>query len=544
MKRRSFLKSLPLGFGAALTIPTFAGKADAILRSKLLEALSNPLAETDRVLVIIFLAGGNDGINTLIPFQNPTYDRVRKNTGFTTTEEKARLKDKLSDTLAFNPYMEKLVPLWKENKIAVVQNVGLANPDLSHFRATDIWNSACDEDQLLSTGWVGRWFDLEFQDYPDSKPKDPLAISIGSSTSALFQGKRCAVDLLVNDPSSYAPVGMLPNQPLPDTYGGKELHFVRDLLSVSDFYAQRFEELFPANAKNAVEYPDSTLANDLKKIAWCIASGMKTRIYFTEHDGYDTHFNQHSKDDVQSDGHGILLKQFSEAVAAFQRDLEAMGLDDRVLTMTYSEFGRRVAENGDYSSGTDHGTSAPHFLIGTHANGGLYGKDPDLDNVDGNGNLLNEFEFRQMYASVMGDWFGVSEQTRQIVLSPDRDRAPFETVFPLNADRTKKQSLINQSVVQRGVKKASLPTQAQLIGNYPNPATSFTVVQFKLAETMPVKLEVFDQRGTLLQQPLNSSLGRGLHEISLDTHALISGSYIYRLTAGTAQFTKQLQVVR
>jgi uncharacterized protein (DUF1501 family) len=539
MKRRDFVKLLPMGFGAAAALPFLNGKASAMYGSKLLDALANPAAESDKILVIIFLQGGNDGLNTLIPFRDPTYDKFRQNTGFVTNEEKQRLTRKLSDTLAFNPYMSSLADLWDDGKVAVVQNIGVTNPNLSHFRATDVWNSACDHDQFLDTGWIGRWSELEYPDYPISKPQDPVAIAMGN-TGGLFQGRRSSVEVLVKDPLHYSPMGAADGLSTIDTLGGEELTFVRQLVGISDFYGKRFSELFPKYAKNTVDYPASYLGNQMKQIAWCIGSGMKTKIYFAQLEGFDTHFNQHSKDIVRY-GHGELLKEFSDAVKAFQQDLQGMGAEDRVTTMTYSEFGRRAWENGGHSSGTDHGTSAPHFIIGSQVNGGLYGHDPDLNNLNENSDPFLEFEFRQMYASVMGDWFGVSKETCTAVLSPGRDRAPFETEFPLN-DGSGKRSLIRQGT--RGVTQTDVAQGFRLRGNYPNPASITTRIRFDLEKSADVTLQLFDARGVCVTTLLNARLGRGEHAPELRTAELPAGSYIYRLSVDGRSETRRLNVIR
>jgi uncharacterized protein (DUF1501 family) len=538
MKRRDFVKLLPMGLGAAASLPFLNDRAAAMHGSKLLDALANPTAESDKILVIIFLEGGNDGLNTLIPFRDPTYDKFRQNTGFVTNEEKQRLTRKLSDTLAFNPHMASLADLWDDGKVAVVQNIGVTNPNLSHFRATDVWNSACDHDQFLDTGWIGRWSELENPLYPVSKPKDPLAIAMGS-TGSLFQGRRSSVEVLVKDPSHYSPIGASETISTIDTLGGEELTFVRQLVGISDFYGRRFSELFPKYAKNTVDYPETYLGDQMKQIAWCIGSGMKTKIYFAQLEGFDTHFNQHSKDIVRY-GHGELLKEFSDAVNAFQRDLQGMGAEDRVTTMTYSEFGRRAWENGGHSSGTDHGTAAPHFVIGSQVNGGLYGHDPDLETLDENGDPFLEFEFRQMYASVMGDWFGVSKETCTAVLSPGRDRAPFETEFPLN-DGSGKRSLIRKST--GAVAAHSTSDGFRLKGNYPNPANAYTKIHFDLDRTENVKLQIFDRKGSLITTMLNTRLGQGEHTPELRTAELPSGSYVYRLTVGERFETRRLNII-
>lgn len=329
---------------------------------------------------------------------------------------------------------------------------------------------------------------------------------------------------------------------MPDTLGGEELGFVRQLVGISDFYGQRFSQLFPQSAVNRVNYPESSLAQQLKQITWCIASGMKTQVYFAEIGSFDTHFNQHSKDDLRSDGHGLLLKQFSEGVHAFQRDLEAFGLQDRVVTMTYSEFGRRAFENGGTSSGTDHGTAAPHFIIGSQVNPGLYGHNPDLETLDENGDPFAQYEFRQMYASVMGDWFGVSKETTTAVLSPGRDRAPFETEFSLN-DGSGKRALIRQGPTKR-VASSAAAQGFRLQGNYPNPASRQTRIKFDLEKSANVELTVFDAKGSIVITLLHTRLGAGEHAPELRTAELPCGSYVYRLTVDDKFETRHLNVRR
>ncbi|HYE72686.1 MAG TPA: T9SS type A sorting domain-containing protein, partial [Blastocatellia bacterium] len=207
-----------------------------------------------------------------------------------------------------------------------------------------------------------------------------------------------------------------------------------------------------------------------------------------------------------------------------------------------SEFGRRAFENGGYSSGTDHGTAAPHFIIGSQVNAGLYGHNPDLQTLDENGDPYAEFEFRRMYASVMGDWFGVSKETTTAVLSPGRDRDPFETEFMLN-DKSERRSLI--STKQGGsVSRSTEPQQFRLRGNFPNPASSHTTIKFDLARSANVKLQLFDARGALLTTLINSKLTAGEHSPHLRTAELPPGSYVYRLTVDDRFETRQMSIIR
>lgn len=529
MKRRDFLKALPIGAIATAVPFRFAGASpQALINSPLLHALTNSSFPSNRSLVIIFMEGGNDGLNTLVPFENPDYDNYRKNTGFITPEEKASLTFRIRDDLGFNPSFNALKPLWDEGKMAVVQNIGITNADLSHFRATDIWNSASDTDLLIPTGWAARYLEQVYPSYPSILPQDPIAISMGDLQSSIFQGSTGKSDIMVQDPRTFSASGQIVDASVPPTAGGHELRFVEDLISISNSYSKRFQSIFPTYAVNKVQYPDNPLAINLQRIAWCIAAGMKTKIYFTYLRGFDTHASEFSKDPTVA-GQGQLLKYVADAIYAFQRDLEALGVADNVLTMTYSEFGRRVQENGSSVSGTDHGTTAPHFLFGTKVNGDLYGHHPDLSNLDKDGNPFNEFEFRQLYASVLGDWFGVDEKLRDLVLSPGRDHDPFDIKFSVNA-ASSIYPLIKSSLIrsQSGLQKDTV----QVLSASPNPFRDQTTIWFHLQDRQNVQLDLFDARGGHHGTILNTSFGRGLQAAIIDGKNLIAGSYYFRMQIG------------
>ncbi len=541
MKRRSFIKALPIGAIASAIPFQFAGaKAKAHGSSVLLSALANQSLPSDKSLVIIFMEGGNDGLNTLVPFEDPIYDKFRPNTGFVSSAEKASLTFKVRDNLGFNPAFNALQPLWDEGKMAIVQNIGIKNGDLSHFRATDIWNSASDTDLLIPNGWAARYLQHSYPLYPDTLPQDPIAISMGDLQSSIFQGDSGKLDIMVQDPRTFNASGEMVDTQYPSTYGGNELRFVQKLIDVSNSYSKRFQSIFPRYAVNQVSYPDNPLATNLQRIAWCIAAQMQTRIYFTYLRGFDTHSGQFSKD-ATVPGHAQNLKYVADAVYAFQRDLEALGVADKVLTMTYSEFGRRASENGSWVSGTDHGTAAPHFLFGTNVNGELYGHDPDIAQLDSDGNPFNEFEFRQLYASVLGDWFGVDETLRTSILSPGRSHDPFKIIFPVNGATSREQSLIRPSI------HYNAPNQAenfQLFAASPNPFSDQTVIRFRLSERQNVLIELFDARGEQKATIVQTSLGAGTHEAVISGHELSAGAYYFRLQVGSNIRTGKLICVK
>lgn len=539
MNRRQFLRTLPLGV-TATAVPFLVGhsRASALMNSPMIDTLVNAHEETDKVLVIVYLEGGNDGINTIVPFEDPLYHNNRKNLGFTKPEEIDMLTWKVRGDLGMNPQMNTLKPLWDEGKIAMVQNVGISNHDLSHFEGINIWNSASDTELVIPTGWMGRYLENVYPDYPSTLPNDPLAITMGKLGTPLFRGTHGMMDIQVPDPVSFHQAGNTRSNSLPHTIGGYELNFVNELMRVSNTYSKRFSTLFPKYAASKVDYPSTEFASDLQRVAWCIASGLKTRVYFVTHLGYDTHFNQFSKDPSIVNSHALKLRELGQALNSFQRDLEALGVDERVITMTYSEFGRRIKENGDWASGTDHGSVAPQFVIGKNVNGNLYGHHPDLKNLDKNGDPFVEYEFRQYYAAILADWFGVDNQMRMNVLCPSGDHEPWDITFDING-HNEKGHIINTPTSRREPMRPTI--EASL---YPNPATTETALTFHPSKSAETLIDIFDANGKHYFSVAKRVFTSQAHHIVIDTHVLPSGSYYVRLVSGGAVQTLKLVVVR
>ena len=529
MKRRDFLKTIPLGAAVAGIPFVFGNSRASALFDHPTQKILQPLQNTNNnVLVMIFLEGGNDGLNTVVPFEDPHYDSYRPNIGFTTADEKKSLAFRPRQDLGMNPQMNALQALWQENKLAILQNVGNSNPDLSHFRSSDIWNSASDPKLNVPTGWSARYLETIYPNYPLVAPQDPLAISIGYYQSAAFFGTKGLVNIRIDDPRTYLANATQQNNAVPPTEGGTELAFMRNLISLSNTYAARFNSLFPNFAVNTVSYPDSQIAHDLLKVAWCIAAGLETKIYYVHMKGFDTHNSQFSKDPTVN-GHALLLKNLADAMFAFQRDLEGLKLDNRVTTMTYSEFGRRVSGMGGVESGTDHGTATPQFILGSCVAGDVYGKTPDLAHLDANGNLVYEFEFRQMYASILQDWLGVDSDTTATLLNPEAAPKEFQTLFPINATGLS-QSLFHAPL--KSVSSANISASTDLMIN-PNPCRDQAKISFTLAESANVKLTLFETNGKLIGEFFNSRLESGLQKIKVNTQQLSAGSYYLHLQVGS-----------
>lgn len=383
--RREFLRWSSAGIG----LLAFSRFAPSFLVQSTLAA--TPAPEKDRsILVLVQLAGGNDGLNTLIPFEDANYYRLRPTLGIAKT---AALP--LSDQAALHPACGLLQGLFKDGKLSIVQNVGYPNPNRSHFRSTDIWETGSDSDQIVSTGWIGRFLDNACAGVPETH--DPLAIHVSNEVPQAFLSEHPHTTFGLSPNPGGRRGGNLPlletlvGQPAPET--GENSNFLRQTMMDALVTEKRVQAVLGGN-KSTAAYPANPFAQSLKNVAALIAARVPTRVYFVSLSGFDTHANQ-------ATNHQNLLKTLSEGLAAFQKDLEEHQLDDQVLTMTFSEFGRRPMENE--SRGTDHGTAAPLFVMGSRVKAGLLGTPPNL-NLGRNQDLTYTTDFRQVYATVLNRW--------------------------------------------------------------------------------------------------------------------------------------------
>lgn len=422
ISRRRFLKQAGTTAGATIALGGYAARAysqDTTVGPMGATALSG----TNRVLVIVRLDGGNDGLNTVVPYQNDAYYRARPTLGISASQAKV---NKLDDDRGLHPSMGGFRAMHDQGKLLTVQGVGYPNPDRSHFRSTDIWMTGSDADEFLTSGWLGRYLDEVNPGFPDTLTKHPLAIDIGPVLSLALLGKKGGMGIALRDPREFFSLVSLGNQIIDDnpipTPAGYELDFIRQVNRESIQYS---DELKLANdrGRNAATYPDSTLAGQLALIARLIDGGMESRVYLVSQRGYDTHANQLGR-------HETLIADLDAAVSAFEQDISALGHGERVLGMTVSEFGRRVEENG--SAGTDHGTSAPVFLFGSELQAGILGADPDFSRVDNRGDFFHEYDFRQVYASVLSQWFEVPDAVTNGILPAATTQIPI--VRPVRTD--------------------------------------------------------------------------------------------------------------
>jgi uncharacterized protein (DUF1501 family) len=386
--RRDVLKS-----GGMLAIGLMAPPwLASVARADMIRSAKGGKLDPDAVLVVCQLSGGNDGLNTVIPVDSDIYYKMRPTVGIP--------KDKalsIGSGLAFHPSMSGFHELFKAGKVAVVQNVGYPNGNRSHFRSMDIWQSASPDDQFRN-GWVGRHFDLKLA----GGGIDPVA-AIGLSTEKprALSGEKASIPCFASLADIKSMVGdpameklLRDVQGAPAATGSSQRAVQQASISALDAISALNQKLGGYEPKG--EYPNHPFGQGFKQISQLIAVSPQTRVIYFSVGGFDTHSRQ-------ADQHAKLMEGFSAAIKAFQDELAAMGKADKVVTMVFSEFGRRTYENG--SAGTDHGTAAPMFLVGSRVKGGLYGPNPDLADLR-DGDIQFKIDFRQVYATALDNWLG------------------------------------------------------------------------------------------------------------------------------------------
>lgn len=415
--RREFLRTTVLGSALSWTVPTFLANTFSALHADAADSATQIATGKDStILVVLQMAGGNDGINTVVPYSSDDYHKARPRIGLKPAEVL-----KLSDAVGLNDKLTGFKALYDAGQLAVVQGVGYPNPNRSHFRSTEIWQTASDSNRFEQQGWLGRYFDNA------CSGSDPaVGIAVGNRSPQAFAAKtprsicfsnprnyrfesgdrvgRNATDLTeayyrkLNEPDDVAgdnsggSIGAISG---PAMHSNSPLDFIERTALDAQVSSDEIRAVVN-RVQNKVEYPASPLANSLKLVAKLIGGGMSTRIYYVSQGGYDTHTNQ-----VPTQSR--LLKELGDSVKAFTDDLKAQGNLGRVLVMTFSEFGRRVAENA--SGGTDHGAAAPLFLVGDKVKAGLLGRYPSLAPPDlFRGDIKFTVDFRCVYAAVLEHW--------------------------------------------------------------------------------------------------------------------------------------------
>ena len=524
MNRRRFLRSVGATGAAVATLPTIIDRFGVRALAGGDGRLGKLFGSTDRVLVMIQLQGGNDGLNTVIPVTNSMYYENRPKISIS---KNASLK--INDTLGWHPALSGFRNLHDEGRLAVVQGVTYPNPDRSHFRGTDIWLTATDADIFGSTGWIGRYLDTYAPGFPATLPSHPLAVQIGTSLSLGLHGPHGAMGITFRDPDEFyrlvnsgGAIEEVPSSDLGDTPAGHEVQFMRDIARSADVYAQVVKTAADAATSSSITYPNTDLAGKLKVVSQLISGGLQSKVYLISMSSgsFDTHAGQVLTNDPTQGAHATLLRELGDAVGAFMADIKERGLDDRVAGMTFSEFGRRVAENG--SIGTDHGTSAPLFVFGKHVNASVFGKDPDLVNLDERGDMLLEHDYRNVYAAMLLQWFAEPNSTAQSVLYNDYS----QTAVPL----------FNGLV---GVSEQNNGSQLGFRSVGPNPATDVVNIRVAIDPFADGGIELTDMQG---RHVTSAAVDAFSGSAQLRVGSLASGSYVVTLRSGREIVHTLLQV--
>jgi uncharacterized protein (DUF1501 family) len=523
MKRRQFLKYTVPAAAATAVIGNIPVRAMG-MESPLIQSLMGMTTDTDHVLVLVQMNGGNDGMNMVIPIDNySSYQAARSNVAIP--------QDKilsLNGKTGLHPSMTGIHNLYNEGKATVVQAVGYPQPNFSHFRATDIWMSASDSDDYVNNGWMGRYLDYEYPGfptgYPNSDVPDPLGIQIGSVTSLTFQGPQVSMGMSISDPVNFYNLINGVQDPAPNSPAGVELSYIRTVARQSQQYADIIKTAALKVTQQSTYPTNNPLADQLKIVARLVKGGLKTRVYMVSIGGFDTHSSQVNQADVTTGAHATLLKRVSDAIKAFMDDLKFLGVQKRVMGMTFSEFGRRIKSNS--SLGTDHGAAAPLILFGEYVNPGVVGVNPTIpSNVNVNDNIPMQYDFRSVYSSILEKWFCVDNTTLQTVMLKNFQSLP---------------------VVKTNSCNSTIPdlTDKLLIKNYPNPFSGSTTISFK-TEGGHTSVMIIDTLGrvikTLIDQEYN---GPGQYTVSFNADRLAMGVYYARLQNGAIQQVRAMLKVK
>ena len=522
MKRRNFIRNSSIsaiGLPGAINGFNLTAHAD----DNLLSRFFLPGTTNDHILVIIQMSGGNDGLNTVIPLdQYGNYVNARSNIAIVQNKVLP-----LTGTAAtgLHPSLTGLRDLYNDGKLCIIQSAGYPAPSFSHFRATDIWMTAADSDQYLNDGWLGRYLNGEYPDYPSGYPTtempDPLGIQFGSGTSLSLLGPASPMGYTISDPNAFINNADGAEDVVPaNTPMGEKLQYIRDVSKQAQVYYNTVKNAFNFNGNtNLATYPVNNLASQLKIVARLINGGLKTKIYVVSVGGFDTHSNQTNNTDTATGTHAALMATLGDSIKAFHTDLKLMNKDQRVLGMTFSEFGRRIKSNA--SGGTDHGYAAPMFVFGSQATGGIIGTNPVLPAVAGvNDNIALQNDFRSIYFSIMKRWLC-------------QDSASLQQVMLQNFTELNICNNANCAPLGR-----STSIQREFVKNSPNPATGSTVVEFKTAGGHTL-LQLLSPEGIVIANLLETNYDRPqtiFKEIDLSRYK--AGMYYLRFQNGANQQMK------
>lgn len=520
--RRSFIQALGLAGGGGMMLGHAAITSSKV--SPLSVALSK--SENDNILVIVRLKGGNDGLNTIVPiYDYATYANLRP----TIKHAQGDLLNLNSD-FAIPNYMNALESVWGDGKMKVIHGVGYPDQNLSHFRSAAIWGSA-DAVGQTSTGWWGRYYEDLYPDYLVNPPAIPPAVQIGSIGDLIFGGDDDNFSFSVANAEQLENVAQNGTQhdvlDLPDCVYGDKLQLLRATTNTTYKYSGVINTAY-MSSNNAASYSNDDLAKQLAIVARLIKGGLGTKVYMVTLDGFDTHANQENAQQR-------LLQDFSKSIKEFYEDLKTTGMDDKVLTMTISEFGRRPYENGSY--GTDHGAASPVMLFGGGLDeNGFIGEHPSLTEWDGDDNLIPTSDFRDVYSSVLTDWFCLEPSLVNRILFNQNSN-------PMNIGV----SCGSQSTPPDPDPDPKPPkwTWEDYLTHFPWHKDDRNLIEIHMEHTANVDVRLYDFMGREVGVLESKMMFRGSNTIDVQEKLntrLAKGYYIYRISSGGQFYSKTIQI--
>ncbi len=406
MKRKEFIRDVSL----ASMIPLLGSALWACNQDR----------SRKRILVLVRLIGGNDGLNTLIPTDNYKNIVAARPSLFIPEHKILTLKGVSNSGL--HPSLEGIRDMYDSGLISFIQGVGYENPSYSHFRSSDIWLTGSSASEVLLTGWIGRYLEEVFKNYPESFPSSdfphPPSIKVGDSGTIAFQATLSDMSIIV-DPS--VEFNALPEIIFTDSYSGykgKQIDNARKILNQTAKYADSIRHALSVDFAHSAMYPSqgvNSLADQLKAVTKMIYSGLQTTIYMVDLKDFDTHDTQVDTHNTAKGRHADLLKQLSQAISCFWDDVVHMNKEAEITGMVFSEFGRRIMSNASY--GTDHGAAQPLMFFGGNLNGKIIGNNPVIpDKVSAADNLEMQYDFRSVYSTLLKQWISVSNSSLQKII--------------------------------------------------------------------------------------------------------------------------------
>ncbi|MDB4134246.1 DUF1501 domain-containing protein [Flavobacteriaceae bacterium] len=536
MKRRNFIKLTSTASAISL-LPSQVTASLNIAKSFLDCTISN------RKLVLINLAGGNDGLNTIIPINYyDIYSNLRPSIKVPSSgiNSYINLDETLDENqqIGLHPSLTGIKNLYDNDLLRIIQSVGYPSQNKSHFASTDIYSTANDGnswDNGNNSGWIGRFMESYYADLIQNSY--PLGVEIGSKSNSLgFHGESehgLSVNINGQDPSGFFSLisGMAGEPPnnIPISDYGHELEYIIQTDALSNMYSEAISNSFN-NGQNAVSYPDTDISNQLKTVARLISGGLESKVYMVKLSGFDTHFGQNqAENDILGD-HNDLLTKLSSAVAAFMNDLSAMNLKNDVVGLTYSEFGRKAAENG--SLGTDHGETAPMFVFGAPVKGGVSGLNPDLNEAnENNGYQIQtvQYDYRDTLGTLLQDYLGADNLAL--------DATFFNNTLNQSFSETKIDNLIKDEFsVATNCYSNSLTSNddKNKIFYVINPVYNDLIIKTKNQDYSSFKYELYDMNSKLV------SKGSSLINETITISNLINGIYILNLSTNEKSETHRI----